>query len=484
MTLRSAAINASKWSALGEIATRGIPPLVFLILAYLLTPEDFGIVAIATMIISFAQIFWEAGLNKAVIQREGDLAAAANVVFWTNIGLGLVIYGALLLGARPLSVLFHEPKSQLVIQIQGLIIVLSSFSAIFIALHERNLNFRILFWTRLLTALTPGLVSIPLALGGFRYWSIVAGSTSGAFLQLVVLWFFTPWRPRFRYDLKIAKELLSFGAWVTGESFLSWLYMWADSLIIGIYLGTHNLGLYRTAHSIINMLYGLLFNPFLPVLYSTFSRMQDNLARIINILQRVIRLFSFVSFPIAGFLFILQAPLLDSLLSTKWQGIGPILGWLGLMYGLSWTVGVNSTVYRAIGRPDINTKFMCLTIVYYLPTYYFSIQFGIDTFLQARLLVTLVSILMHFVLAQRVLLLDIGSLAGGLRGNFIAAVLMVLSLYVINNAGLVDKPLWIQVTLNVLSGLFLYSIFSFRQWGFVKEMALSLVGKDNIGLRI
>jgi len=478
MSLRSSAIIASKWSAIAEISSRGIPPLVFLILAYLLSPEDFGIVAIATMIINFAQIFWEAGLNKAIIQRENDLPAAANVVFWTNIVFGTVIYGVLLLMAHPLSLLFHEPKAQSVILVQGVIIILSSFSAVFIALFEREFDFRILFWVRLFTSLIPGLISIPMALTGFRYWAIVAGSISGALVQLIVLWLYSPWRPRFHYNWKIAKELLGFGTWVAGESFLSWLYAWADSIIIGVFLGTHSLGLYRTGHSIINMLFGLLFSPFLPVLYSAFSRMQNNLARIINIFLRVTKLFSFISFPVAGFLFIMQAPFLDSLLSQKWQGIGQILGWLGLMYGLSWTVGVNATVYRSIGRPDINTKFMGLTMLYYLPVYYISIQFGIEIFLRARLAITLLSILMHLFFAKRILRLDFGVFLNNLSGNFVAALLMVFFLYVLNSTDLVNMQLWIQVVLNVLTGLLVYAAFSYRQWAFVKEMAASLLHKE------
>ena len=346
MSLTDRAIHASKWSALAEISPKGIPSLIFTILAILLTPEDFGVVAIATMVINFAQLFWEAGLNKALVQRDSDLSIAANVVFWTNIALGALIYCLLFLLARPLSFLFHEPRVHLVIQVQGIIIILTSFGSVFISLFERAFEFKILFWVRLLTSLFPGLISIVLALNDFHYWSIVLGTISGACVQILILWHHSTWRPQFRFDVKIAKELFYFGSWVTAESLLSWVYHWANSMFIGIFLGTHTVGLYRTGHSIINMIYGLFFNSFLSVLFSVFSRMHNDVKRITNILLRVTKFFSFVSFPIAGFLFILQASFLDSFLGEKWSGIGQVLGWLGLMYGLSWTVGVHSTVYR------------------------------------------------------------------------------------------------------------------------------------------
>jgi O-antigen/teichoic acid export membrane protein len=246
-------------------------------------------------------------------------------------------------------------------------------------------------------------------------------------------------------------------------------------MLIGIFLGTHTVGLYRTGHSIINMIYGLLFNSLLPVLFSVFSRMHNNLKRITNILLRVTKLFSFVSFPIAGFLFILQASFLDSFLGEKWSGIGQVLGWLGLMYGLSWTVGVHSTVYRSIGRPDINAKFMCLTMLYYLPVYYVSIQFGIDVFLKARLILTLVSILMHVVVARQFLSLKVALFLKNLRESFLAAASMAFFLFWMNRLNLINAQLWVHVLFNVLTGLCLYSLFSFREWPFVKEIVMSLL---------
>lgn len=478
MSLSHRAIQASIWSALAEICAKGIPPLVFIFLAFLLTPEDFGVVAIATMIISFSQLFWEAGLNKALIQREYNLSIAANVVFWMNIALGTVIYGFLLLLARPLSFLFHDPRVHLAIQVQGFIIILNSLSSVFISLFERAFDFKILFWVRLITALFPGLISIILALIGFEYWSIIFGTIGGACVQCALLWHLSPWRPKLCFDRKIAKELISFGSWVTAEGLLSWVYHWADSMLIGIFLGTHSLGLYRTGHSIINLIYGLLFNSFLPVLYSVFSRMQNNLQRITNIMLRVSRFFSLVAFPIAVLLFMLQSPFLDSVLGQKWNGIGQVIGWLGLMYGLSWTVGVNSTVYRSIGRPDINAKFMCFTMLYYLPAYYFSLQFGIIVFLKTRLIITLTSILLHLWLAKKVLLMEISLFLYNLRVSFFAAAAMSFSLFWVNRVEWINAHLWMQVFFNVLPGLLFYSVFSYSQWPFVKEIAMSLIHNE------
>ena len=196
MSLKTKVVSAAKWSAFAEIASKGITPIIFIVLAWILTPKDFGLVAIATMVISFSQIFWDAGLSKALIQRQGDVEKTANIVFWTNMILGIVIYGLLFLSASFIAHLFKEPLAEAVIKVQGLQIILASLFSVQTALFQKELNFKKLFYVRLLTSVLPGFASIPFALWGFGYWALVVGSLVGAFGQLILLWLISSWRPR------------------------------------------------------------------------------------------------------------------------------------------------------------------------------------------------------------------------------------------------------------------------------------------------
>ena len=144
-------ISASKWSALGEIAAKAITPLVLVVLARLLTPDDFGVIAAAAMVISFSQVFWDAGLSKALIQRENDIDEAAIVIFWTNAILGIVIYCFLYFCADLVVRVFDDPRVGMVLQIQGLQLIISSLCSVHTALYQRELNFRVLFWVKLFT---------------------------------------------------------------------------------------------------------------------------------------------------------------------------------------------------------------------------------------------------------------------------------------------------------------------------------------------
>jgi O-antigen/teichoic acid export membrane protein len=211
MSLTHKTIHAFKWSVLGEIASRTVGPLVFLVLARLLVPEDFGVVAAAMVTISFSQVFSDAGLSKALIQRQTRVEESANVVFWLNLGIGLVIVAILTAAAPLIAGFFHDERIAPVVRVLSLQILLAAFSSVHTALLQKDLNFKQLFWVRLATTAVPGLASIPMAIHGMGYWALVAGTLVGQVAQSTMFWMLSPWRPQWGLDRGLTWELIAFG---------------------------------------------------------------------------------------------------------------------------------------------------------------------------------------------------------------------------------------------------------------------------------
>jgi O-antigen/teichoic acid export membrane protein len=161
--LKHQMIRASRWSMLAELSTKAFMPLLFICLAQILTPDDFGVVSASAILISFSQVLWDAGFTKALVQRTNDIERAAHVVFWTNVGLALIVYFVLYATADLAAVLFKDARVCNVLRIQGLQLMPAAATAVFSALYQRQLDFRILFWSRLLTTILPGIVSLPFA---------------------------------------------------------------------------------------------------------------------------------------------------------------------------------------------------------------------------------------------------------------------------------------------------------------------------------
>ena len=396
--------TALRWSFLGEIASKAVTPVVFVVLARLLTPEDFGVVAAATMVISFSQIFWEAGLGKAIIQYRGDRTVAANAAFWINNALGLLIAGALVASAGLVADrIFHDPRVAPVLQVMALQVLLSASVSIHTALLQKDLNFKHLFWVRLATVAIPGLASIPLAWYGMGYWALVAGTLAGQVFQVVLLWKTSAWRPGFEFDRQVAGELIRFGGWVAATALLAWFYLWADSLIVGVYLGSHELGLYRIGNAFVIMIYGLIFTPLMPVLYSYLSAVSPDRVRIREIMIQVIKISTFVSLPLAAIVASNADSISDLVFGSKWRGIGLVIAAMAMTHGLTWIVGANGEAYRALGAPSNETKIMAIGLVFYMIGYLVSIQQGFEVFVWTRFGLAVVATSIHFLVMRTVL---------------------------------------------------------------------------------
>jgi PST family polysaccharide transporter len=388
--------NALKWSVAGELASRALQPLVFVLLARLLTPDAYGVMAAAIMVISFTQVFWEAGMSKAIIQRQTEVEDSANVAFWINITLGAIIAAVLFFFADSISkILFQDERVANVLKVMTLQIFLGAIASVHTALLQKEMKFNRLFWVRMATVAVPGFFSIPLAWYGMSYWALVAGTLVGQAAQVIVLWRISTWRPSFSFNTLLAKQLGRFGAWVGLTGLLGWFYIWIDSLFVGTYLGTHELGLYRTGNQFIIMIYGFLFAPILPVLYSHFAGIQTDVEKLKIVMFKVIRIITLISIPLAFLIYAIDDSISTLVFGEKWIGIEFVLGIMALMHGYSWVVGANGEIYRAIGKPSYETVVTTISLGMYLVGYFISIKYGFESFVWTRFFLALAAMFLH-----------------------------------------------------------------------------------------
>lgn len=396
------AVGSLKWSAMMEIVSRTAQPVVVIVLAKLLVPEDFGIVGTAMIVISFSRMFLDAGLGKALVQTNLVAGNAANVVFWTNITLGGLIYVVIFVSAPALAGFFNSSASGPVIRVLGLQLIILSLTSVQEFLFIRNMGFRDLFWAKLAMAAMPGLFSIPLASFGFGVWALVAGTLVGSFVNMLILWSKSPWRPSFSYDLAIARQLFRFGFWIVLEGLGIWLIGWGDQLLVGRFLSVAELGVYRVGWYISTVLFGLTFNPLLPVMYSTFSRLQEDREELKRMFHKIVRIMITFILPIAVGVPLIAPELTDMVFGDKWEGLGFVLAFLTLLGGAGAVVAANPELYRSVGRPDVNTKVLVFTLAFYLPAYLIAVQYGLTTFVVVRTLLAFFALPVHVFFVVRI----------------------------------------------------------------------------------
>jgi len=395
--------NSLKWSALTVIAPRIISPIVTITLARILAPESFGLVAIAMIVISFSQMFWEAGLSRALIQTVEDEKKVANIVFWSNVSLGIIIYSIIFITAPLLSIYFKSPQSLPVLRLLSVQIVIMSFTTVQEALFTKDLNFRPLFWIRIIVTTSSGLFSVLLALYGLNVWALVFGTLIGSFVNLFMLWSKSNWRPNFRIDWLLAPKLFRFGSWIVVLSIMGWLINWFDSLLVGKYLGMTDLGIYRTGVTMVSMLFSLIMGPIYAVMFPSFSKLQNNKKEITKHFHEINKIIIFLVLPIGIGLLLTSKDFVPLIFGEKWEGMSSVIGILGLSEGLALFVGINPTIFESIGKSDLQPKLSFFLLPLFVITYLLIAPLGIKPLLMAKLGLTLLSLPLNMALAVKVL---------------------------------------------------------------------------------
>jgi O-antigen/teichoic acid export membrane protein len=279
------------------------------------------------------------------------------------------------------------------------------------------------------------------------------------------------WRPEWSFNAAVARELGGFGAWVAVSGLLAWFYVWADALIVGIYLGSHELGLYRTGNQFAMMIFAILFGPIVPVLYSHLSTMKQDRERLGNAIEKVIKVLTLIAIPVAFIVFSLAEPIAAALFGDKWQGIGLVIGVMALMHGFSWVVGMNGEVYRAMGKPSYETIVSAATLAVYLGAYLVSVRQGLDAFVWTRLILALGALVLHLFVLRRVLSISLAPIARYLLAISIASAVAVTLVQILASPNLTGA--WWQLTVGgTLSLIFVgLAIFLIDRNGTLREVA-------------
>ncbi|MCX0371849.1 lipopolysaccharide biosynthesis protein [Clostridium perfringens] len=398
-------INATKWSTITEIVAKLVTPITNMILARIIAPEAFGVVATITMVMSFADMFTDVGFQKYLIQynfiNEEEKVKTANVAFWTNLLISIVLLMIIVFFKDSIAVLVGNPGLGNVIAISSFQLVLTSFSSIQMALYRRDFDFKTLFQIRIISILIPFVVTIPLALMGFGYWSLIIGSTSMQFFNAVLLTIKSKWKPKIYYSIKILKKMLSFSLWSLIESISIWFSSWVDVFLISSALDSYHIGLYKTSISTVNSLMALITASVIPVFFSTMSRMQNDDEKFSTMYFNTQRLMSYIVFPIGVGVFLYKELITKILLGDQWLEAAGIIGCWGLVKTIYVVVGnLASEVYRAKGRPQISLLSQIIYLLIFIPGCSISIKFGFWTFLYVRCFIVVISVIIDMILMK------------------------------------------------------------------------------------
>ena len=326
------------------------------ILAHILTPQTFGVVALATIAVNYLSSLRELGLSAALIQLRDRVREASDTVFTINIIIGITLSIGAFLIAPFVGQYFNEPLVIPILRWLGISFSIMSLGSVHQVQLQKELDFRKKLIPELGNIILKGIVSIILALYGFGVWALVFGQLVGAIANVIFLWRINPWRPKIAIHQDIARGLFKFGSAIMVVDFVSIIEDNFDYLIIGRLFGKTALGIYTNAFRLPEMLAISTLWVTSSVFFPMFSAIQDNTVEIKNSMLHTIRYVLYIISPICLGLSIAADPIIRVFFGDQWIDAIPLLRILAL-YALMVSIGFHTgDYYKAIGRPDVLVK--------------------------------------------------------------------------------------------------------------------------------
>jgi teichuronic acid exporter len=351
--LRKNATQSIGWIVLERWTSRLLALVVIALLTRLLAPEDFGLVAMATIVTALLQVFIEAGFVTVLVQKKELAAKDASTAFWTSVALSLVLYTVLFFTAPLLAQMFGEPQLTDVLRVMGLGLPISSLGQVPAALLERSFGFRSLAVRQVIGAVCGAAVAVPVAFNGGGVWALVAQGLVTSIASVVVLWASTKWRPRFEYSLVSLKSLWSMGIRIMAIGLLDALQQNIDKLIVGTFFSAQELGYYYLAQRIGTILIELVTTVMSKVTLTTFSKVQDDLPRLNRIFLQMTFASAAIGVPMFGLVAALATQIVPFAFGDGWEQTVPILWILACGWAFGAVMYFDRSAFLAIGRANV-----------------------------------------------------------------------------------------------------------------------------------
>lgn len=458
--LKTKAARSFKWAILYNIVPRLVTPFSTILLAALLSPDDFGLIAVFSLVIALARILVDMGLGKAVIQRKDQVEEAASISFWVCMSIAIITYGVLWAGAPLIAALYHNEKITAVIRISAFALPITALATVPKALLRRDMKFQQLFWMNTSFMILQAVLSVILAFAGMGVWAVVWGQLIGLLISTILAWTFAKWYPKLWVGLSLLGTMIRFSIWVMVSSFQDWVFQYADNAIAGIFLGVQGLGIYSLGFNFATIVPGFLTSAMGDVAYPTFCKMQDYPRQIGENLLKLEELTAAILFPFSFGLSALAPIAVTMLYGNKWPGLDFVIAMLVIMPGAGYVWALNEFAYQAVGRPQMWTKLAGFSLILLIPALWISAPYGLYPFTIVRCIGALVLPLGNLLVGSRSLGIGIKEQIKAISIPLLCSILMYSFLVFLRT---VWSPFtswigWAKLCIIVLSGMSLYVV--------------------------
>ena len=454
-SLARAAVRGTSWTYIAFYSGKLMVFFSMIVLARLLTRDDFGVVGYALAILGFLDVVKDLGIGSAVIYYKDR--QVADTAFWLNLGTGVSLFVLVWALAPLISIYFNDPRAAQVTRVLALSFPLNALGSTHEALLIKDLQFGKKFLPDIARAITKGVIAISLAFMGFGPWSLIYSQLAGVSISVIVLWRLVRWRPSTAFDAEGARSLLTFGLPIVGMNLISAFALNVDYLLVGRYLGSEALGVYALAFRIPELTILQFCVIVAQVVFPVFNKMRDDIGALKVGFLETARYVALITVPVGLGMALLAEPFVLAFFGEKWIDAAPVMRAIAI-YSLLISLGFNAgDVYKAQGRPGMLTRISILHVVLLVPALLWAVRVSASVITVGWVQASIAFILsaVYLLVALKMINISVSQLFNSLKPPVLPGIgLAGAVIGVLNISG--DLSPWIQLMAGISCGAVAY----------------------------
>lgn len=390
-SLKGKTIHGVIWSLIDNVSSSGVIFFVGIILARLLTPEEYGVMAMVSIFIAISNSIIDSGFSSALIRKVKVKPIEYNTVFYFNLLISLLLYICLFFISPFIALFFREPILCEVMRVIGLILIINALSIIPYTIFVREINFKTQTIISLIASVGSGVIGVWMAFSGQGVWSLVGQQLGRQCLNTLFLWFFCHWKPTVSFSMTAFKEMFGFGSKLLLSGLLDTIYKDIYYIVIGRCFSSSILGQYTRAKQFSMVFSTNLTTVVQRVSFPVLSSIQDDSIRLREAYRKVIKSTMLVSFACMLGLAAIAKPLLILLISDKWLPAVyflQIVCFSNMLYPLH---AINLNILKVKGRSDVFLKLEVIKKVLAIFPILVGVYLGIEMMLWGSVIISVIS---------------------------------------------------------------------------------------------
>lgn len=355
-SLKKKTVNGVIWSAIDRFSTQGIQFVFSILIARLLMPSDYGVIAMLGIFLAVSNTFIDSGFGTALVQKANRTETDFSTVFYFNIVVAIIFYGLLWFASPYIAAFYNIPMLKDVTRVVALTLIFSALGGIQGAKLSIAINFKTRAIISLISAFSTGCLGLYLAYNGYRAWALIFQTVFSSLLNTILLWCFVRWMPSLVFSWQSFRQLFSFGSKLLASALLDTIYNNVYTLIIGKVYSSSSLGLYSRASGLAQYPSSNITRVLQSVTFPVLCSIQNDEKRLADAYKRFIRMSAFVVFPLMIGLASVAEPFIRVVLTDKWEGAIYLLQIV--CFSMMWYPihAINLNILQVKGRSDYFLK--------------------------------------------------------------------------------------------------------------------------------